>query len=110
LNSNEIDQNDLNHEKHDEQRISTFRGIVIDSMDVIIIFELSQIREPLFFIWFPHCHASDIMHFIFIPESKLAARYCSSSGSQKGSHDLPLVLRMRGQAKHDQDQDKGTNS
>jgi heat shock protein HspQ len=30
LDSNEIDESDLQNEKHDEQRISTFRGIVID--------------------------------------------------------------------------------
>jgi hypothetical protein len=29
--SNEIDESELQHEKHDEQRISKFRGIVIDS-------------------------------------------------------------------------------
>jgi hypothetical protein len=28
--SNEIDESDLQHEKHDEQRISTSRGILID--------------------------------------------------------------------------------
>jgi hypothetical protein len=28
---NEIDESDLQFEKHDEQRMSTFRGIVIDS-------------------------------------------------------------------------------
>jgi hypothetical protein len=27
---NKIDESDLQHEKHDEQRISTLRGIVID--------------------------------------------------------------------------------
>jgi hypothetical protein len=28
--SNEIDESDLQHEKHSEQRISTLRGIMID--------------------------------------------------------------------------------
>jgi hypothetical protein len=28
--SNEIDESDLQHEKHDEQRIWTWRGILID--------------------------------------------------------------------------------
>jgi hypothetical protein len=31
--SNEIDESDLQYEKHDEQRISTFRGMVIDWPD-----------------------------------------------------------------------------
>jgi hypothetical protein len=30
FNSNEIDVSDLHHEKHDEPRISTLRGITID--------------------------------------------------------------------------------
>jgi hypothetical protein len=33
LDSNEIDESDLQHEKHDEQRISTLDGIIIDSSD-----------------------------------------------------------------------------
>jgi hypothetical protein len=31
--SNKIDESDLQHEKHDEQRIWTWRGIVIDSRE-----------------------------------------------------------------------------
>jgi hypothetical protein len=31
--SNEIDERDRQHEKHDEQRISTLRGIMIDRSD-----------------------------------------------------------------------------
>jgi hypothetical protein len=31
--SNEIDESDLQDEKHDDPRISTFRGISIDSSD-----------------------------------------------------------------------------
>jgi hypothetical protein len=31
--SNEIDESDSHHEKHSEQRISTLRGITIDSSD-----------------------------------------------------------------------------
>jgi hypothetical protein len=30
VNSNEIDENEEQDEKHDEQRISTFRGVMID--------------------------------------------------------------------------------
>jgi hypothetical protein len=33
LDSNEIDESDLHDEKHDEQRISTLDGIIIDLSD-----------------------------------------------------------------------------
>jgi predicted molibdopterin-dependent oxidoreductase YjgC len=40
--SNEIDESDLHCEKHDEQRISAFRGIVID-----LIGWVSKERRPM---------------------------------------------------------------
>jgi hypothetical protein len=40
--SNEIDESELQSEKHDEQRISACRGIVID-----LIGRLSKEREPI---------------------------------------------------------------
>jgi hypothetical protein len=70
---NEIDENDRQYEKHDEQRISTFRGIVIDSR-----------AEP----W----NAADSMRF----SRESFSNEIDENDSQSEKHDEQRISTFRG--------------
>jgi hypothetical protein len=71
--SNEIDENDSQSEKHDEQRISTFRGIVIDLIA----------EEP---------NASDSMRF----SRESFSNEIDESDLQREKHDEQRISTFRG--------------